>query len=404
MNGYNIGFFTGPPLGVITDDMLKDAARIGFKTAVPSDVKTKEECLELLGYYERAGIGCIISDEERMKKAIELAKDGKDEEMQAIIREIVGDYRHCKALYEYYVIDEPGASKYEAIAKVVSAINKYDPSHNCYVNLFPNYANKVQLEADTYEEYVEKYVQTVKPHNITYDHYHFMREDSVETNENLMTDRDERLIYEATFMKNERPGFFENLDCVQKISKKYEIPFNIIILLVAHGGYRNITEAEIRFEVFQSLAYGARGISYYTYWTPKVELWNYHDGIIENDGSKTKHYYEVEKVNKDLDLVGTELMDKEHIKTIHASETEDIETCGISFKGAKNLTVGVYEDGYLLLANKNYTDAEICKIYIGTKEVEILNKKTGRTEKIPVENGMVKIKIAAGDGELVLVK
>jgi hypothetical protein len=55
---------------------------------------------------------------------------------------------------------------------------------------------------------------------------------------------------------------------VRKIALEKRIPFWNIVLVTQHGGYRNLTEPELRFEAMQTLAFGARGLLWFTYWDP----------------------------------------------------------------------------------------------------------------------------------------
>ena len=55
----------------------------------------------------------------------------------------------------------------------------------------------------------------------------------------------------------------------------------------------------LRLQVYANLAYGAKGIQYYTYWTPKAhDNYDYHDGPISYTGEKTKTYSLVKSMNR----------------------------------------------------------------------------------------------------------
>ena len=66
-----------------------------------------------------------------------------------------------------------------------------------------------------------------------------------------------------------------------------------IILVTPHGNYRNPNEAELRWQVYTTLCYGATGISYFTYWGPRQ--WT---GNIIDDGKRTPHYAMVRRINR----------------------------------------------------------------------------------------------------------
>ena len=64
------------------------------------------------------------------------------------------------------------------------------------------------------------------------------------------------------------------------------IPWLLIVQAMPHGPYRDPTPAELSWQVFHGLAFGARAISYFTYWTP-VEVpgaadWQFRRGLVEH--------------------------------------------------------------------------------------------------------------------------
>ncbi len=44
------------------------------------------------------------------------------------------------ALYSYHLMDEPNASQFPALGKLVAYLRQRDPAHLAYINLFPTYA------------------------------------------------------------------------------------------------------------------------------------------------------------------------------------------------------------------------------------------------------------------------
>src|SRR5213076_3231035 len=80
------------------------------------------------------------------------------------------------AVRGFFIMDEPGASDFPALAKAVAAVKRYAPGKLAYINLFPDYAtlgapDRSQLGTTTYTEYLERFVTEVKPQLISYDNY-----------------------------------------------------------------------------------------------------------------------------------------------------------------------------------------------------------------------------------------
>jgi hypothetical protein len=77
----------------------------------------------------------------------------------------------------------------------------------------------------------------------------------------------------------------------------------LIVLAMPHASYRDPNEAELAWQAFNAIAFGARGISYFAYWTPvgvrdNVDM-HFRHGIIEG-GRRTIHYDQVKRLNPQL--------------------------------------------------------------------------------------------------------
>ena len=68
-----------------------------------------------------------------------------DPEKIAALDALIERVKRHPAMYAYYIIDEPNASQFPAIGKLVAHLRERDPVHLAYINLFPTYANNDQL-------------------------------------------------------------------------------------------------------------------------------------------------------------------------------------------------------------------------------------------------------------------
>src|SRR5262249_31677776 len=131
-------------------------------------------------------------------------------------------------------------------------------------------------------------------------------------------------------------------------------------LAMPHGPYRNPDEGELAWQAHHALAYGARGVSYFTYWTPAPhDEWDGHDGLIE-DGRPTLHYFQAARLNRELRAPGAALTGFASIEVADARGE-----IGVPFPigpiagidgGA--ITAGLFGDGEgrlaVLLVNRDY--------------------------------------------------
>lgn len=187
----------------------------------------------------------------------------------------------------YYLRDEPGAGDFAELAKWADRVRAADPQSDverpCYVNLFPNYASLGkggQLGTDTYAEYVDRFIRELRLPMVSFDHY--------------------PVISGGKGPASVRGEWYENLEILSSAARKAGKPVWAFALSVPHGPYPPPTVAHLRLQVFSNLAYGAQVIQYFTYWTPVSDTWNFHDGPIRPDGTRSPAYEHVKQVNREL--------------------------------------------------------------------------------------------------------
>ncbi len=78
--------------------------------------------------------------------------------------------------------------------------------------------------------------------------------------------------------------YWDNLETVRRNCLKAKVPYTQIIVSIEHMGYRACSEADLRWQVWTSLAYGTRGITYFTYChVPGMETGNA-PGLLTKEG------------------------------------------------------------------------------------------------------------------------
>jgi hypothetical protein len=82
------------------------------------------------------------------------------------------------------------------------------------------------------------------------------------------------------------------------------------------------TEAQLRWQINMSLAYGAKGILYFTYWTPEIARGeNFESALINVNGTKTPLYDISTRINKQwLAPIGRELKPLVSVSATHAND------------------------------------------------------------------------------------
>ncbi|MGH7787518.1 MAG: hypothetical protein ACRERC_11665 [Candidatus Binatia bacterium] len=273
-----VTFWCAPPLAEFDDARAAEIAAAGFTTVgAPCEGGfDPQQNQRALATAARHGLRLWVADHRYGPGAIE------NPLWQELIADAVADYGSAPALGGYFIVDEPPATQFEAVAAVTAALRAADPDRLAYVNLLPSYIPPEALGAASYEDYLERFVEIVQPTLLSYDNYPFGKE-------------------------KDRSSFFTNLETVRAVALRHGLPFMLIVLAMPHGPYRDPTEAELAWQVFHALAYGARGISYFAYWTPPSdEDWQNRNGLLE-DGRPTLHYFQAARLNQIVRALGAEL-------------------------------------------------------------------------------------------------
>ncbi len=389
-------------------DRVKDA---GF-TLMLSEFDPATNKLVLDAAHER-GMRVMVSDHD-----LHLAVQ-RPAEMREHLAKAVANYGSHPALFGYHIVDEPNAAAFPLLASIRETLAELDPAHEAYINLFPNYASPEQLGNPTYEDHLAEYTKLVKPSIISYDHYHFLK--GAKKQERINTDAREQQIYDSTFggasaYENvDRAGFFTNIEQVRNESIRSGIPFMVIILVVEHGPYRNLTDGEIRWEVWQSLAYGSARLSYFTYWTPGAnntegdDFWHWQNGMISQTGETLPHYYMIADLNRELQAVGSILAEQTSLGVYHLGKMPSERYVQYAsgavgpidkIEGDK-LTVGVFTDGYVLIANRDYA-SENDFAFAAAGTVALFDAEDGAFFALESEDGIYRMSL--GEGDAILLK
>jgi len=208
-----------------------------------------------------------------LSSGINTTRETTQEEADKTVKtlmESITDPEDRKAVYAIYLRDEPNASQFPQLNIWSEAVKKQNVMP--YINLFPDYASPEQLGSKDYHEHLDKYVEICKPPYISYDNYS---------------------LFEGGRLEEER--FFNNLESVRKKSLQAAIPFWNVVLSNTHFQYAEPSDATFALQVYATLAYGGKGIGYFTYYTPQVG--NYRLGPIDRFGFRTKTWQMMRNIN-----------------------------------------------------------------------------------------------------------
>jgi len=197
-------------------------------------------------------------------------------------------------VFGYQMEDEPQASEFTALATWSASVAARAPSALRFINLLPNYGF---TDENIYLEYVSSFISIVKPDLLCFDHYP---------------------IFTAPSNSDISPaGYLRNLALFRTASQTADIPFWNFMNVMPYNNRSDISEGQIRWQVFSSLAFGAKGILYFCYWTPDGPDFVWAQGLITPKSlfpSGTilyvpgAHFTQVSRINIKLGFYGSFLL------------------------------------------------------------------------------------------------
>ncbi len=258
----------GPDASLLNLETFRLVAEAGFSVNM-SFLGSREANLKALELAQAAGLRLMVQDD-RISKLVDDAALPLD-----VLAKVVADYRNHPAFYGYFVTDEPNASKFERLGAIIRRLKELDLEHPAYINLFPTYANEQQLGTPTYEEHVARYLETVRPPFLSFDHYPVTR-------------------------SGLRPDYYRNLEVVRRMAVEHGLNLWAFTLVTPHAVYPPPTIGHIRLQLWSDIAYGAKALQYFTFATPGGTDFNWGSGLVDKQGRPGPAYPLAREANAEI--------------------------------------------------------------------------------------------------------
>ena len=370
--------WVAPPADSTTPERYAELAGAGLNTTVLAweDPGLVGPNLLRLEYSARVGVKNLLLD-----NRLDLVHEN-DPTTFATLDSIVLAYRDHPAFLGYYLGDEPKEDVFPRLAEWFRLLRAHDPAHPAWNNLS---GRGVFPSREAFLEHMRGYIQAVEPAVLSTDHY------------------DHRMI-------GEQGLFVDNVSATAQVAREFGLPFWGILLLTQHGPFRNVDDGLLAWQVAQWLSYGARGIGYFTYWTPAPDpQTEWGDGMIRyGTGERTPHYERVRVLNLLVKPVGEALAGMAWLGTEHAGGTP---VGGTAFMPDSLLasvqgraTIGQFADAqgtpHFLVANRDSSAARTLVLeLVGERRVARLDESGAWTEwpSVPTTSGrLVELPLPAG--------
>ena len=253
-----------------------------------------------------------------------------------------------------------------------------------YVNIWPSYASPSALGTKTYQKYLEIYFRDVAPPLLCFDHYPLLSRNRITSD------------------------YFYNWAVIRRFSLNFGVPSWVFIQSMGFDGSglglakrRPPDENEIFWQINVSLAYGAKGIQYFTYWTPdNSPQIKFGDALVAKDGTHTPRYEYATNANEYLKVMGRELLPLTSESVVHARE-------GRLPRGAKAFKADTWvravsgspvilsrfkdpnggTERYLFVANRSFLKAAETRLTLSDSVSEVfrLDPVTGAFDPVPLQ-------------------
>ncbi len=343
------------------------------------------------------------------------------------LAEILGDpaYLTNEDFAGHFASDEPSIKEMACVIEQVKAyaefIDERSGHGECYVNLLPSYASSAQLSGTgdtttTYEQYVKFYFENLAKllGYVSYDHYPFTANESVRTNH----------LYDLAMMASYCKANDVELRAFVQAYHYQKTGENVDQSLSS--------SAQLSWQIYSALAFGAKEISYYTY-CGSDSLFDY------TTGETTTTYEWAKDINNDIASFGNAFMaydwqgvmfyDKttlngylnvnEQMKAVTngggttvtaASEMAAsviVTSDEVSFVSTTDTILGVFatengDDAYLV-ANYDLTSSSTVTLTF-TNATSAIVYVNGAQTTVALENGVLTLNLGAGEGAFVVAQ
>ncbi|MGW1339939.1 hypothetical protein ACWCOV_02715 [Kribbella sp. NPDC002412] len=296
---FPIGLFWPPHPYASTAERYAEIKAAGFDFIISGNYAGDGNIFQYqLGLARTAGLQMLISDDiqiRNMSRWFSISDNPADflsvtpDEARALYIRARDAYGPFSSLAGFNLYDEPGAGWFGTLARAVAVSRELAPQLLPYINLFPS----------NDPAYYRSFVDVVKPSLISFDRYPLLSEGREDGN------------------------YFHNWAIVRDAALHGDIPAWVFIQTLAYDNHREPTAAELLWQVNISLAYGAKGIQYFTYWTPEAARGEgFGPALITVDGRRTPRYAAARTINTTwLHQVGRELKPLVSESVVHANET-----------------------------------------------------------------------------------
>lgn len=386
---YPVGIWWPPPPNQTTTQRYQEIAAAGFNFVIGGNGVTNDTYNPTALKAAGANNLRYVLRDSKLGSYIHNYASYSDPEAKVRTRidELLQRYGGYQALAGLYLYDEPSTDLFGILGYARDYLQTKNSKQLPWVNLYGYTTDSNLTGVSNYEEYLRLYLDQVKPPFVSFDHYPLVSE------------------------IGSTARHFENWALIRKHSLQAGIPSWGFIQSVdfkwTDNRYlprRRPNEAELFWQVNVSLAYGAKGLQYFTYWTPNDSTTvEFGQALLTDRGKRTPLYDYAKRVNSYLKVVGKALLPLTSESVVHANEdplplgarafpengdgyVKSVSGSPVILGSFSNPTGGT--ERYLLVANRSFSDqAILTKLTLdgSVSKVSELDSSTGTSTEVTLK-------------------
>lgn len=219
-----------------------------------------------------------------------------DSEIREHFAQLKGEIGDNPSALGVFLRDEPSATMMPGLGKLAAALHNAMPDKWPYINLFPYRVSPDRLGTRDYDSYVTMLVKTIGQPFLSYDNYSLVNGEMLDS-------------------------FYTNLEIVRRLSLKTKTRFWNCILANSHFNYMEPSDATFNLQVYSTMAYGGRGIQYFTYFAPTIG--NYRLAAVDQFGNRTPTWDMLRRINNQIHMLAPTLVRLRSTGVYHYPDVPD---------------------------------------------------------------------------------
>jgi hypothetical protein len=245
----------------------------------------------------------------------------------------------------YLLKDEPrNQAEFDLLSLATEYIYRNDSRGAIpIVNLLPGGASYEGFSS--YDDYVQTYVDTVKPAVLSYDHYPILSDGT------------------------DKVTFYSDMETIRSKADAAGVGFMGFALVNDHYSYRLPSESDLNWMAYSLISYGAKGLFYYNWRIEPAD--GFGEGLVTHaDATPTSTYPMAQALNAEIQNIGSTLLSLDSVAVYHTADSLPQGTTayangtisGVTNLSASNYIISEFEnaddvlddDVYLMLMNKDH--------------------------------------------------